>query len=516
MQISKENTIKIAVKVNGGFGTVLVRANYLYCLKKYLNDCETEIYAYAHKIPEINDAIFRGSDVFTAYYEEEAFRSIKHKDFDLVFELDLYVRILYADEQKIKKSAKLKEILDTWYTFQNDEVNRLYYRELRQSKPYEYRKLIRNGKTVLNSADEGEILGIDTEYSMPIHIEGDEKLVLQSCGLKVGQRYITIQRGNNPKLATNESPKLWPVDHFEVLARIIKENHPEITIVQLGESTEHCKSFDGVDINLVGQTTWNDLKVLLKYAVLHIDSECGMVHLRKALHAGPSLVIFGPTPVKFFGYSGNINIKGNGCPDFCAELREDWEYRCIRGEKPAPCMTSVTPEMAYESIRSLLVEEKISVTDDNMGYKSSVTDELIKEFGDRIDKDYIEEYIKRETIYGYEKVNIPIKDLIATVYDGDEWLFVPLDMTPAYRYLQGDKDAYRENMKARESLENNIHSMERYENLITQLKGKSPEDVNFIIVKSNNVIADGQHRASYFLNSMGHDARIDVIRIYRL
>lgn len=37
------------------------------------------------------------------------------------------------------------------------------------------------------------------------------------------------------------------------------------------------------------------LKVILKHAKLHIDSEGGLVHLRHAIKGGPSVVLFGPT-----------------------------------------------------------------------------------------------------------------------------------------------------------------------------------------------------------------------------
>lgn len=354
MPLLDEKKIKVAVKVNGGFGTVLVRANYLYCLKKYINDADLELHAFAHKIPEINDAIFYGVQEVHKYYHEKAWNGVDHEDYALVLELDLYIRVIKADYKQIEKSPLLVALVNTWYAFQKDEVNSLYYRDLRCCKPYEYRKLIRNDRTVLNSADVNDILDVGREYRMPIHIEGDEEEVLNGCGLRMGQKFITIQRGNNPKLSTNESPKLWPVASFEKLAVLIKKNYPNVILVQLGESVDHCKALNGIDVNLVGQTTWNDLKVLLKHAILHIDSECGMVHLRKALHKEPSLVFFGPTPVSFFGYDGNINLKGEGCPDFCAELREDWEYRCIRNQKPAPCMESITAEMAFDAICNIL------------------------------------------------------------------------------------------------------------------------------------------------------------------
>lgn len=67
----------------------------------------------------------------------------------------------------------------------------------------------------------------------------------------------------------------------------------------MGESPERCKTLHGIDVNLIGKTDWDDLKILLKNALYHIDGECGMVHLRKALKTGPSVVLFGPTPIKF-------------------------------------------------------------------------------------------------------------------------------------------------------------------------------------------------------------------------
>lgn len=145
-----------------------------------------------------------------------------------------------------------------------------------------------------------------------------------------------------------------------------------------------------------------------------------------------------------------------------------------------------------------------------------ITEELIGKFGDRLDKDYMSNYIQGEYIFGYEEVEISFKELRATVYDGEYWHFVPIDVTPAYKYLCGDKEAYLCNMKARENLEDNVHSVERYESLILDLEGKEPDDCNLIVVKSNNVIDDGQHRAAYFMKKMGRDSTIKVLRIYRI
>lgn len=508
--------IKIGVKVQGGFGTVLVRANFLHCLYEYIDDADLKIYACGHISPKINHAIFEDQPSIAWYSGEKNWNTLKanndkSKEFALLFELDIYPKIVYVSD-KVSNSPKLAKLVEDWKAFRKDPANDLYYKKLRNSKPYEYSKLINLGRHIMNSADITGDLQVGREYRMPVRIFIDEDQALKGFGL-YGKKYITLQRGINPKLGTNENNKLWPLAYFNELIAKIKAEFPEYTIVQLGESAEHCATLENVDVNLLGKTTWDDIKILLKHSTLHIDGECGMVHLRKALHAGPSLVFFGPTPIDFFGYNGNFNLHTGVCRHWCAELRDDWEYHCLKDLDKAPCMYSITPDMAMDSIRDYLSAGDVSTVWNYVPEKKGA-ERLIEEYGEKISQDYIENYLHTMEIYDYEIKEIPVSELLVSVYNGRNWEWLPLEECPAYRYLSGEEDAYRKNMEQRQSLENNIHSCERFDELIKTIEenGLTPEPM--VLVSSSMKVKDGQHRAAIWMHKYGKDSTIPVLMLY--
>lgn len=508
--------IKIGVKVQGGFGTVLVRANYLHCLYEYIDDAKLDIYACGHISTDINLAIFENQPSIAWYGSEKEWNDLKsqnskNQNFALLFELDVYPRVVFKSD-KIQQSQKLNDLVDMWEHFKDDIRNQLYFRDLRRSKPYEYSKLIIQGKSILNSADIDDVLSVGREYRMPMNIFQDEKSVLERFGL-YNKKFITLQRGINPKLGTNENNKLWPLPYFNELIKKIKTEFPEYVIVQLGESAEHCATLDEVDLNLLGCTTWDDIKILLKNAYFHIDGECGMVHLRKALNAGPSLVFFGPTPVELFGYDGNFNMCSNACSHWCAELRDDWEYHCTLDLEKAPCMYSITPDIAMDTIR-----EYLTCGDTGKASKyippSHVNDEIVEKYGYRLDKDYVDNYIMDSEIWDYEIIDVPVARLMASVFNGKEWEWLPLEECPAYRQLIGENNAYANNMKQRGILENDTHSVERYENLINNINANGFDEERLILISSSYKIKDGQHRASIWMYKYGKDSTIPALMIY--
>ena len=348
-----DDKLKIAVLVNCDFGTLLIRANYLHCLCEYLSDENVQITVFGNRSQYMNDAVFRGQPWFYACYPEDAWESFKVGGYDLRFILDIYPNIQGYNKKKARSSRKLKALVEAWQGLKKDPDNNMYFHRLRESKPYVYTKMINRNQTVLNSADIGDILRIGTDFRMPILTDRDLENTLDKFGL-VGKKFITLHWEINPMLNITDSPKLWPVSHYEELIRLIHQKYDDIVFVQLGESEEHSKKLNGIDVSLLGKTDWDDLKILLKEAILHVDGESGMVHLRKALHAGPSVVLFGPTPMEFFGYEGNINLKSSGCVHWCAELRDDWEYRCIRGETKASCMYDLHPEYVFQEIQRYL------------------------------------------------------------------------------------------------------------------------------------------------------------------
>jgi ADP-heptose:LPS heptosyltransferase len=103
-------------------------------------------------------------------------------------------------------------------------------------------------------------------------------------------------------------------------------------------------------MNLCGKTTFGELLVLLKMAHYHIDSECGMVHLRHFLSAKPSIVLFGPTKKDFYAYPENINISSDICIG-CEWIHERWRTQCLKTGDKAMCLKTIQPLFVVQKIR---------------------------------------------------------------------------------------------------------------------------------------------------------------------
>lgn len=88
--------------------------------------------------------------------------------------------------------------------------------------------------------------------------------------------------------------------------------------------------------------------------MLHIDGEGGMVHLRKSLQGGVSVVIFGPTSADFYGYSDNVNISSSACPLTCEWINNKWASYCINKNNNHICMKSIKPNSIFEEIKKIL------------------------------------------------------------------------------------------------------------------------------------------------------------------
>jgi lipopolysaccharide biosynthesis glycosyltransferase len=166
--------------------------------------------------------------------------------------------------------------------------------------------------------------------------------------------YITIHNGVDEGfldggLRSRRVPtKFYP--HFDQIVGLIKSNHPAIQVVQLGASTS--RSIRGVDLDLVGRTTFRQTAGILRGSRLHIDNESGLVHLAACL-AVKSCVLFGPTSLEFFAYRQNINIPPAICGN-CWWLSRDWMKECPRGYENAKCLYEINPRHVYEKIQGEL------------------------------------------------------------------------------------------------------------------------------------------------------------------
>lgn len=180
----------------------------------------------------------------------------------------------------------------------------------------------------------------------PINIS--ESDYLKELGL-TGARYITVNTGANEEYMRKPSTRSWEYGHWIKLISVLRKSLPtDVRIVRMGLA---CSGEDTkAHIDLAGKTSVEQAKVLLKHAMLHIDYEGGLVHVRHVVDGGPSVVLHGPTSVERYGYEENIAIRTIDCPKACEWTCRDWLTVCHNENKPLICMKSVSVEMVAEKI----------------------------------------------------------------------------------------------------------------------------------------------------------------------
>lgn len=170
--------------------------------------------------------------------------------------------------------------------------------------------------------------------------------------VKAPKLFLTIHDGFDASgfYKFERSTKSWSVKAWEELITLLKQQYKELYIVQLG-GVKHRK-IKGVDINLAGQLTFEQSLVYLNSSLLHIDGDSGLVHARHLLNK-PSIVLFGPTNVDYFGYKANTNMAPKVCGD-CWWKNKDWMEKCMEGYETPKCIDSILPVDVFEKVKQLL------------------------------------------------------------------------------------------------------------------------------------------------------------------
>ncbi len=165
------------------------------------------------------------------------------------------------------------------------------------------------------------------QYSLPA-----EDNVLAKFDL-YPRSYVTIHNGFEVALVTYgaRSTKVYP--RFGDVVKDLRNARPEITIVQIGASTS--TAIEGVDLNLIGQTSLREAASLLKGACCHLDNDSGLVHIASC-YGTPCCVVFGPSSPDYFSYEMNAAIRPPECGG-CWWITKDWDSRCPRGMAEPVC-----------------------------------------------------------------------------------------------------------------------------------------------------------------------------------
>ncbi len=174
------------------------------------------------------------------------------------------------------------------------------------------------------------------EYGLnisPAECEAADKIAIHA-GLDLRQKYVALILG------ANWPNKIWPQEHFAVLADKLYENGLIPIVVggpqdrQLAKLVTECSKIPPID--LTGKTTLRQLAAILQKATAVVGGDTGPLHLATALGT-PVVELMGPTDEARNGPYGLKNIAIVARHD-CAGC---WKRKCLKG---IDCLAVIKPE----------------------------------------------------------------------------------------------------------------------------------------------------------------------------
>lgn len=324
---------KVALRFSGGVGDMVINALYAQQLRA---KTAAQVDIYSDK-KEILEGIFLNKN-FGIRND-----SLDVSKYDAVIFITRFPTVESVSARIMKGESPLSKYLRGLIEAANANAFMLQTGVVFDFAGMEYSK--RLGKNRYTQADfSGELQMQNAKFEIECAL--DEAFVRSKFGLGEGQ-YITIQRGS--KTGTTDT-KLLSNEAYARLVKKMKSLLPEMKIVQLGRRS--VDPIKGVDMDLRGDTSFEELKGLLKYSAAHVDCECGMVHLKHGL-GGKSLVFFGPTDIEFYAYAENVNICSDACKA-CEWLTKNWGDKCLRGFENPPCMAEIDVDAAAQRLKEML------------------------------------------------------------------------------------------------------------------------------------------------------------------
>jgi len=342
----QKGEISIALKYGPGLGDCIVKKKFFKELVKIAPNCNIDIYApnaskYIYSIyadePNLNLVIDDGGFLYAQ----------KFSKYTLAIKVFFLLQIDFFDEKQAEKVNK-----KFW-----GKINLLKKKcETYDLKPFpptqagiHFQRMKIRGENYYSSFSYDDVFKIsDNSVNIPLdncYKEIYEKLLLNG-------KYITINYGNGSADNNVESvAKQWPLEYFRRFVELYHERYPNVKIIQIG--SVHAKKIIGCDQYELGQNL-DVVKYILKNALFHLDIEGGLVHLASQLGT-KCVVLFGPTPVSFFGYEQNCNILAGECHG-CYCLYDNINM-CARNLKKPECMYSISPEIVMEKLKRVVGED---------------------------------------------------------------------------------------------------------------------------------------------------------------
>lgn len=345
LEVIDDKKLRIAVVRIGGLGDSIILSALSKAVKRKYPHSEVFFYvrdAGAKELldnrPDIDRIILTGNKPLNYVMEQE----VLQKGYDIVYDNRYLTKVIFKDT-----GAHASEIE------KNDAFLKGYDTEWKEFPLFNNQLSKKLGKDEFTVMQESSMLDVARE-DLYITLNAEDYNMM---ALLEGDKYVTVHNGADFARQT----KCWPTSHWVELVKILKRKGYKV--IQLGKNLE--EPIEGA-IYMAGRTTIRQTAAFLSKAQFHIDTEGGLVHLAYAVRTR-SIVMFGPTPSRFFAYPDNINIDSPAeCKD-CWWSTDMWWRECPKKyPMPVPCMVNIKPKMVEDAIAKI---EKIrpleKVTDFN-------------------------------------------------------------------------------------------------------------------------------------------------------
>lgn len=344
-EMRTQKGLKIGIMKTGGLGDALIATAMVTALKKKWPDAHIYLFVRSanqrqflsrdkniEKIMVVSERVNR-----TSHLHDKAAKDLTNRHLDICFLHRYVVKAYFRKGVMPDLNRRLDEL------FEMHNLNFFRFPHLNNSltvfRKNEYE--LSSACTDLAIEPSGLSLNlIDDDYKI---LEGLPK-VFFTVHNGADSEFDSPLRGKN-----NIQTKNWFADRWAEVSRFVKSSGYEVVQLGLG-SDEYIPG----TIDLRGKTTLTSVGAVLKKAILHLDTEGGLVHFAKAVGTR-SLVLFGPTSLEFYGYKDNINIRSDVCRD-CWWSEREWPYRCSAGHAVAVCMDSISVEMVTNALEDFLRE----------------------------------------------------------------------------------------------------------------------------------------------------------------
>jgi ADP-heptose:LPS heptosyltransferase len=177
------------------------------------------------------------------------------------------------------------------------------------------------------------------------------------AGVLPAQPYITI----NPNASDLRIERRWPAENFIALIHQLLKKYPEEKIYLVGSPSEKDYTQIVKDalpdervVNLAGQTSLDELIMLIRHAGVLITNDTGPMHLAFASRT-PAVCLFGPCAPMQYGHYENAWILYHNL--YCSPCVHEFDTPPCKGNNL--CMQKITVEEVMEMTERALQNSPI-------------------------------------------------------------------------------------------------------------------------------------------------------------